>query len=54
MVRHQLTVTQQLKGVRAAIRSKKTPPQLKAGLRKRADQLLAVLASQAKPKGGLG
>ena len=34
-----LSLQDQLKGVRAALRSDQTPPQLKAGLRKRAAQL---------------
>jgi hypothetical protein len=34
-----LSLRDQLKGVRAALRSDRTPPQLKAGLRKRAAQL---------------
>ena len=35
MARRQLTLEEQLKGIRAAIRSKRTPPQLRDGLRKR-------------------
>ena len=35
MARRQLTLEEQLKGIRAAIRSKRTPPQLREGLRKR-------------------
>jgi hypothetical protein len=34
-----LSLHDQLKGVRAALHSDQTPPQLKAGLRKRAAQL---------------
>jgi hypothetical protein len=39
MARHKLSLEQQLKGVRAAIRSKRTPPQLREGLRRRAEWL---------------
>jgi hypothetical protein len=39
MARRKLTPEQQLKGVRAAIRSKRTPVQLREGLRRRADWL---------------
>jgi hypothetical protein len=39
MARRKLTITDQLKGIRAALASPKTPPQLKAGLRKRAECL---------------
>lgn len=35
MARRKLTLSEQLKGVRAALRAKRTPPQLLAGLRKR-------------------
>lgn len=38
-----LSLRDQLKGVRAALRSDRTPPQLKAGLRKRAVQLEKVV-----------
>lgn len=36
MARIKLTLEQQLMGVRAAIKSPRTPPQLKDGLRRRA------------------
>jgi hypothetical protein len=39
MARRKLTVEQQLKGVRTALRSARTPPQLKEGLRKREKEL---------------
>ena len=39
MARRKLTLMEQLKGVRAALRSRRTPPQLKEGLRKRAEAL---------------
>ena len=40
MARRKLTLEEQLKGVRAAVRSKRTPPQLREGLRKRAKWLI--------------
>ena len=40
MARRKLTLKEQLKGVRAAVRSKRTPPQLREGLRKRAKWLI--------------
>jgi hypothetical protein len=39
MARRKLTLKDQLKGVRAALRSRRTPPQLKDGLRRRAKAL---------------
>jgi hypothetical protein len=36
MARRKLTLKEQLKGVRAALKSKRTPPQFREGLRKRA------------------
>lgn len=39
MARRKLTVKEQLKGVRAALRSPRTPPQLKEGLLRRAEAL---------------
>jgi hypothetical protein len=39
MARRKLTLKQQLKGIRAALKSKRTPPQLRDGLRKRAEWL---------------
>lgn len=39
MARRKLTLEEQLRGVRAALRSKRTPPQLKEGLRRRAEAL---------------
>jgi len=35
MARRKLSLEQQLKGVKAAINSRKTPPQLREGLRRR-------------------
>jgi signal transduction histidine kinase len=40
MARRKLTLEEQLKGIRAAVRSKRTPPQLREGLRKRAKWLI--------------
>ncbi len=39
MARRKLSLKQQLKGVRAALRSKRTPPQFRKGLEKRAEWL---------------
>lgn len=39
MARRKLTLVEQLRGVRAALKSKRTPPQLKAGLQKRREFL---------------
>jgi len=36
---HKLTVDDQIKGLKSALKSKKTPPQLKPGLRNRLDSL---------------
>jgi hypothetical protein len=52
MARRQLTLEQQLKGIRAAVRSKKTPPQLRAGLRRRAKWLVERLRSTRPKKKG--
>jgi hypothetical protein len=41
-----LSLRDQLKGVRAALRSDQTPPQLNAGLRKRASQLEKALKGE--------
>jgi signal transduction histidine kinase len=48
MARRKLTLKEQLKGVRAAVRSKRTPPQLREGLRKRARWLIAQIR-QGRP-----
>jgi hypothetical protein len=39
MARRKLTLVEQLRGVRAALRSKRTPPQLRQGLKRRAEWL---------------
>jgi len=52
MARRRLTFEEQLKGVRAAIRSNKTPPQLRAGLRKLADWLAAEIRRGQRSKRG--
>lgn len=49
MARRHLTLEEQLKGIRAAIRSKKTPPQLRGGLRKRAKWLRTEIR-RSRPK----
>jgi hypothetical protein len=46
MARRKLTIEEQLKGVRAAIRSQRTPPQLKRGLEKRREHLERAIARQ--------
>jgi hypothetical protein len=50
MARRRLTLAEQLKGIRAAIQSKKTPPQLRNGLRKRAKWLRTELRLNRPPK----
>lgn len=49
MAHRKLSFEEQLKGVRAAIRSKKTPPQLRQGLRQRAEWLKKQIR-ETKPK----
>jgi signal transduction histidine kinase len=49
MARRKLTLEEQLKGVRAAVRSKRTPPQLRDGLRKRAKWLIEEIR-QGRPR----
>jgi hypothetical protein len=44
MARRKLTLENQLRGVRAAISSTRTPPQLKRGLRDRAEWLRSRIA----------
>jgi hypothetical protein len=48
MARRKLTLTEQLRGIRSAIKSKKTPPQLKPGLEKRKDALEKPLGIERK------
>lgn len=50
MARRTLSLEQQLKGVTAAIRSKRTPPQLREGLRKRADWLTKQIAQRKQSR----
>ena len=45
---HKLNPEQQLKGVQAALRSPRTPPQLKDGLRRREQILLKVIERSGK------
>ena len=51
MARRKLTVEEQLKGVRAALRSRRTPPQLRDGLARRAEWLGKQLLNRSG-KGG--
>ena len=39
MARRTLSLEEQLRGVRAAIKSRRTPPQLREGLKRRAEEL---------------
>jgi hypothetical protein len=48
MARRKLTTDQQLKGVQAALRSARTPPQLKDGLRRREKTLLGMVERSKK------
>ena len=48
MARRKLTLAAQLKGVLAAIRSPRTPPQLREGLRHRAEVLEGLIEEQAQ------
>ncbi len=48
MAHHKLTTDQQLKGVQAALRSPRTPPQLKEGLRRREKTLLGMVENSTK------
>jgi len=50
MAHRKLTAEEQLKGVRAALKSPRTPPQLKEGLRKREQSLLGTLGRSTNGK----
>lgn len=50
MAHHKLNPEQQLKGVQAALRSPRTPPQLKDGLRRREQVLLKAIERSGKSK----
>ena len=50
MAHHKLNAEQQLKGVQAALRSPRTPPQLKDGLRRREQVLLKAIERSARPE----
>ncbi len=50
MARHKLTLEAQLRGVEKALASRRCPPQLKPGLRKRAEQLRGMI----RRNGGVG
>lgn len=49
MARRKLSIEDQLKGVRAAIQSRRTPPQLKEGLKRRAEELEKKLRGEGNP-----
>ncbi len=51
MARRKLSIEDQLKGVRAALRSKRTPPQFQKGLRDRERELQKMLARRGKRRG---
>ena len=46
MARRKLTLAEQLRGIRSALSSKRTPPQLKPGLQKRKEVLERTLGKQ--------
>jgi hypothetical protein len=48
MARRKLSTEDQLKGVRAALKSRRTPPQLKPGLKRRAEELEKKLRAEGK------
>ena len=48
MPRRKLTLEQQLKGVKAAMRSSRTPPQLRKGLQRRAEELEKQITAQTE------
>jgi hypothetical protein len=50
MAHRKLTAEQQLKGVRAALRSPRTPPQLKGGLRKREEALSKMVSGRSRSR----
>jgi hypothetical protein len=50
MGRRRLTLEDQLRGIRAALKSKRTPPQLKPGLTKRKDFLEKSLGKEKQGK----
>lgn len=51
MARRRLTLEEQLKGIRAALRSERTPPQLKKGLQDRAEWLGRQIRMSQQGKG---
>jgi hypothetical protein len=54
MSRHKLSLEEQLEGVNAALRSRRTPAQLRAGLEKRAADLEKQLRSGSSATGPIG
>jgi hypothetical protein len=53
MARHELSLKEQLEGVKAALRSRDTPPQLREGLRRREAQLEEQLRTRSAYSGGV-
>src|SRR6266849_5730228 len=53
MPRHLLTLQEQLEGIRAALQSRRTPPQLKEGLRQRESELERQLRGSPSAKRSL-
>ncbi len=51
MARRKLSIEDQLRGVKAALKSKRTPPQFITGLRKRAEELQKKLERHRSSKG---
>jgi hypothetical protein len=49
MTRNKLSLEDQLRGVSAALKSKKTPPQFREGLRRRKMELQKNLGRSSKP-----
>ena len=50
MARRKLTLEEQLRGIRAALKSRRTPPQLKAGLERRKMSLERTLGQSSGRK----
>ena len=48
MARRKLSLLEQLKGIRAALQSPRTPPQLKEGLRRRAEMIEKQVGSRRR------
>jgi hypothetical protein len=52
MARRRLTLNEQLKGIRAALKSKRTPPQFRPGLTQREKWLREQIKASVQRKGG--